>query len=75
MSATFSLVCHETRQTIWIGQGYVDDMEAFYSGDEETMTRLRRFLQATMGKPLVLLCDDVHDEIAEYEEFEDPDPD
>ncbi len=74
MSQTFSLVCHETRQTIWVGQGW-RSMTSFYWGQPSVMRRLHRFLEHTRGKPLVLLCDHERDDIADYEEFEDPDPD
>jgi hypothetical protein len=84
MSRTYSLVCPETRQKIWVGQAHIEDgreagMTSFYSGVPETMERLGRFLQATRGKQLVLLCDDDNynsdergEEFIEYEEFEDP---
>lgn len=69
MSRTFSLVCHDTKQRIWIGQGY-EEMSSFYFGHRELMERLRRFFNATKGKNLVLLCDDTDDECF-YEEFEE----
>lgn len=75
MSQTFALVCHETKQKIWVGQGW-NAMTTFYSGMPEVMVRLARFLEATRGKPLVLLCDDMHSaEFEDCEEFEDPNPD
>lgn len=72
MSQTFEIVCHETRQKIWVGQGWAE-MTNFYSAEPVTMERLRRFLVATKGKPLVLMCaetdaGDWHD----YEDFEEP---
>lgn len=71
MSQTFELVCHETRQKIWIGQGR-GEMTSFYTGEPETMRRLRRFFVATKGKPLVLMCTDTEDgDWHEYEEFEE----
>jgi hypothetical protein len=70
VSQTFRLVCHETKQKIWIGQGW-GAMDTFYSGEPETMERLGRFLVATIGKPLVVLNDgsDCGD-WQEYQEFE-----
>jgi hypothetical protein len=55
MSQTFSLVCHATKQTLWIGQGHGGVMSSFYYGEPKTMERLKRFLVATMGKNLVLM--------------------
>jgi hypothetical protein len=74
MSETFSLVCRETKQMIWVGQG-ARAMTNFYSGQPEVMRRLGRFLEATRGKELVLLCNDTEGaELIDYEEFEDPEP-
>lgn len=69
MSVTYSLVCHETKQRCWIGQGA--DLRIFYSDEPETMERLGRFLQATIGKNLVVMCDDIEDFYPGYESFED----
>jgi hypothetical protein len=68
MSVTYSIVCHETKQRCWIGQGA--DMRTFYSSEPETMERLGRFLQATIGKQLVVLCNDFEDYFPGYEDFE-----
>lgn len=70
MSQTFELVCHETRQKIWIGQGH-GAMTGFYTKKPEVMERLRRFLVATKGKNLVLMCTDTDDgDWGDYDEFE-----
>jgi len=46
-------------------------MMNFYSGMPAVMQRLGRFLEATRGKPLVLLCDDTQgDQYADCAEFE-----
>lgn len=75
MSHTFELVCHETKQRIWIGQGW-GTMSTFYCGETETMNRLHRFLNATKGKELVLLCTDTEDgDWHDYPRFEEPDDD
>lgn len=75
MSKTFSLVCHETKQMIWVGQGS-DTMTNFYGGQPGVMKRLGRFLEATRGKALTLICNDTEGVwLEDYEEFEDPDPD
>ena len=68
MSQTFSLVCHETRKRVWVGQGW-GMMTTFYSGQAKTMEALGRFLATHEGQPLVLLRDDTYDEICEYEEL------
>lgn len=68
MSSTWSLVCHDTKQTIWIGQGN-GQMSNFYYGEPATMERLKRFFQVTAGKPLVLLIDEVVHDLDDYTEF------
>lgn len=67
MSQTFSLVCHETRRRVWIGQGW-GSMESLYSGNAATMESLRAFLNEHIGKPLVFVCDDRDDNVWEYEQ-------
>jgi hypothetical protein len=72
MSQTFSLVCKEAKLKIWIGQGW-GAMTNFYSGMPEVMQRLGRFLEATRGKQLQLICNDREDDdFEECEEFEEP---
>lgn len=72
MSQTFELVCYETRQKIWIGQGW-GTMTSFYYGMPEVMERLRRFLVATKGKNLVLMCTDTDNgDWCDFDEFEEP---
>ena len=71
MSQTFSLVCHETKQQLWVGQGLYGVMSVFYSGQPLTMHRLGRFLNATRGKPIVLLREPDFDDYTEFESEED----
>lgn len=73
MSQTFSLVCKETKRSIWIGQGH-GVMSVFYSGMPETMERLKRFLNAHAGKQLEFVCNDRTGFITDdgWEEFENP---
>lgn len=66
MSQTFSVVCDETKQKLWIGQGRGHKMTCLYSGEKETMENLRKFLDSTMGKPLRMAVDA---DLDEYEEF------
>jgi len=70
MSRTYSLVCHETKQTLWIGQG--PGMSTFYSGHADCMERLGRFLSATIGHQLVVECDDLEGFHEGYTEFKSP---
>lgn len=75
MSRTYSIVCVEAGLTLWIGQATTNrpnDLAVFYSDQPETMKRLGRFLQATIGMQLVILCDDEVDAIIDVElrEFE-----
>lgn len=75
MSQTFSLTCDETKQKIWVGQGW-GLMTNFYSGEPETMRRLGEFLRTHEGKPIKLLCDDkTEDMLCEFEEFMESDED
>lgn len=73
MSETYELVCHATRQRLWVGQGRQGHgMEIFYSGEPETLDLLKRFLAATVGYELILLCTDrpgQNDDWLDYEEF------
>lgn len=68
MSQTFSLVCEETKQKVWVGQGW-GKMTTFYSGELEIMARLGEFLRDHEGKSLRLLCDDTHDILTGYIEY------
>ena len=68
MSETFYLVCHETKQRMWIGQGW-GQMTSFYTGEPETMQRLHDFLNAHIGKPLEFVCLDRDDRIYKYDHF------
>ena len=73
MSQTFSFVCKEAKLKIWVGQGW-GSMTNFYSGMPEVMLRLVRFLAMTLGKPVMLLCNDTQGEqFEDCEEFEDTD--
>lgn len=71
MSQTFSIVCHETKQKVWVGQGW-GLMTNFYRGDPKTMERLGDFLRTHEGKPLFLLCDDSNDMFCGYQEHGEP---
>jgi len=69
MSRTYELVCHETRQRMWIGQGQ-EGMTHLYHGPEQ-LKLLADFLEVTRGKSLVVLCNDTEgDDWLDYEEFD-----
>lgn len=72
MSETFYLVCHETKQRIWIGQGW-ETMTSFYTADPEVMERLQHFLNDHIGRPLEFVCLDHDDRIYKYDHFEEAD--
>ena len=73
MSQTFSLVCEETKQKVWVGQGW-GEMTVFYSGDPRTMEQLGKFLRDHEGMALRLLCEDTHDDmLLEYTEYGESD--
>lgn len=68
MSRTFELVCHETRQRLWIGQGR-EEMTKLYTSPPAA-ERLRSFLAATKGKPFVLMCSDTdYGDWIDYDDF------
>jgi hypothetical protein len=67
VSQSFRLVCDETKQTLWIGQGHQGRMTCLYSGEPETMEKLQAFLNHTMGKPLRLVCDESPDYYTDFE--------
>lgn len=67
MSKTFELVCHETKQRLWIGQG-ATRLSHWYTTPKH-LEDLRKFLDATRGRPLVLLCDDT--ESGDWQDYED----
>lgn len=71
MSQTWSLVCHETKKMIWIGQGTGSSMSCFYTGEPNTMERLRQFLNEHKNKNLMFLCDDTDEDCMDYEEYLD----
>ena len=73
MSQIYSLVCHEIRGKIWIGQGW-GEMTTLYSGESETMEGLKEFLNASKGRPIFFVCDDElpddMDEVFDYKDYE-----
>ena len=72
MSQTYSLVCHEIKGKIWVGQGY-EKMTVFYSGEPETMSGLQAFLNASRGHPIFFVCDDTlpddMDKVLDYKDY------
>lgn len=69
MSKTYSLVCSDARLKLWIGQG-AETMQSLYT-DGEHAGKLRRFLCATQGKSIVLMCDDTQgSDYLDFKEFE-----
>ena len=55
MSQTHSIVCHETKEKLWIGQGN-GGMSCFYTGESETMEALRWFLDKNREYALNMVC-------------------
>jgi len=68
MSQTYSLICHETKSKVWIGQGW-GKMTTLYSGNKEIMIALKTFLQDHIDKNLVFICNDKNDDIWNYKEY------
>jgi hypothetical protein len=69
MSRTFSLVCEETKQKLWIGQGRSDNPFYLYTGDAEVMKKLSLFFRETIGKNLEVMDDEgIDSDITEFME-------
>jgi len=65
MSQTHSIVCHATKQKLWIGQG-TGIMSNFYSGEPKTMEALKWFLGENRKHALNIICDDSDGDCTEY---------
>ena len=72
MSQGFSLVCHETKSKVLVGQGW-GTMTTFYSGEPKTMKALKVFLNDCRDKPIHFVCMDTlpddRDDIFDYTEY------
>jgi hypothetical protein len=66
MSSSYRIICKETKQAVWIGQGF-GGMKIFYSGEPETMEKLHRFLDETKGKELIVVNTDCTE--IEFEDY------
>ncbi len=67
MSRTYSIVCEETKQKLWIGQGRAGDPFYLYTGDAEVMKKLSLFLRDTIGKKLEVIDDEgIDDDVIEF---------
>lgn len=59
MSYSFSLVCQETKESIWIGQGRNEDrMAVIYTGHPEIIRELIRFLNNNINKNIRFMNSD-----------------
>ena len=65
MSQTHSIVCHETKEMLWIGQGN-GGMSCFYTGEPETMEALRWFLVKNGEHALNMVCCDTDEACVDY---------
>jgi hypothetical protein len=65
MSQTHSIVCHETKEMLWIGQGN-GWLATFYTGEPETMEALRWFLVKNGEHALNLVCCDTDEACVDY---------
>jgi hypothetical protein len=68
VSNIYCLVSRETKQKVWIGQGWFE-MTDFYTREPNTMKLLQDFLNATRGRPLEFVCEDTDEDAQEYQEF------
>ena len=60
MSRTYSLLCNDCKESIWIAQGWKSMPETLtlYSGEKETMESLRDFLFTHEGHSLTFIDDE-----------------
>ena len=65
MSQTHSIVCHATKERVWIGQGS-GGISCFYSGEPATMEALRWFLDKNRYQDLAMICDDLDWDCLDY---------
>ena len=54
MSNSYSLVCHETKVKMWIGQGW-KECDCLYVGNKQTDDVFLKFLNDNRGKPLYFI--------------------
>ena len=73
MSRTFSIVCDDCKQSLWIGQGWLDEPKSLtlYYGDQEIMAKLQSFLFAHVGHSLRFIDDEElcnsHEDLSNYD--------
>jgi hypothetical protein len=65
MSQTHSIVCHATKERLWIGQG-TGPMTNFYSREPKTMEALQWFLQKNRDHALRMICNDLDESCINY---------
>ena len=65
MSQTHSIVCHETKEKLWIGQGN-GGMSCFYTSEPETMEALRWFFDKNRKHALNMVCNDTDEACVDY---------
>ncbi len=53
MSITLDLGCKDCKISLWIGQGWPKEKSYIYSGEEDTMKALGKFLVEHMGHNLI----------------------
>lgn len=68
MSTTYFLVCHETKTSVQIGQGY--GFSSLWFRDEQAMAALHSFLRDNMGEMMETLSEhDFEDLDEEYHDY------
>lgn len=69
MSNTYHLVCDETKERVWVGQGW-GEMTSLYSGELKTMEALKIFLNGNHSpRVLRFVCSGADDEFYSYKEI------
>jgi hypothetical protein len=69
MSQTYSIICRETKQRVWIGQGDKENIISYYYGSPVVMENLLGLLNSTIGKKLEAVCNNTNEEVYDFEEF------
>jgi len=70
MSNSYSLVCHETKVKMWIGQGW-KECDVLYVGDKKTIDIFLNFLNDNRGKPLYFIDNNDDESVLEYKDYDD----
>ena len=70
MSYTFRLICKETKESIWIGQGRDEEKISVIYGGVKVDEKLKQFLNNNINKDIKFVNSDMADESIDWKEYE-----